>query len=274
MTHGNTPEKAKGMFDGEKLYQKRARRALPILVRRAQIREPMTYGDLAFELGMPNPRNCNYVLGCIGVTLLDLNDQSPGLNAPPIETIVVGKDTGQPGGGVDHFLDSGTVDAPRDDRVRIEHDKVFQFDRWGEVLEKLGLSPIEGPIDLGTFEIGKKSSDGMIYVSREGRKCAERHCYIERSPSLSRSKKQLTIAQTGELRCEVCRMTFTETYGPELGADFIECHHITPLSALKGKSQETSLDDLALVCANCHRMLHRMGPEEMSPKNLRKSLQQ
>ena len=56
-------------LSGDKLYQERARAALPLLVRQAEAATPIFYSSLARELGMPNPRNLNYVLGCIGQTL-------------------------------------------------------------------------------------------------------------------------------------------------------------------------------------------------------------
>ena len=43
------------------------------------------------------------------------------------------------------------------------------------------------------------------------------------------------------------------------GRDFIEAHHTTPLSHLDGE-RETRVEDLTLVCANCHRMLHCRRP--------------
>jgi 5-methylcytosine-specific restriction protein A len=45
-------------------------------------------------------------------------------------------------------------------------------------------------------------------------------------------------------------------YG-DLGAGFAECHHKLPLAA---GERRTLLSDLAIVCANCHRMLHRRSP--------------
>lgn len=57
------------------------------------------------------------------------------------------------------------------------------------------------------------------------------------------------------MQCEVCGFIFENTYG-ELGKDYIECHHIVPLSEIDVQ-RETKISDLALVCANCHRMLHR-----------------
>lgn len=58
---------------GNKLYQQRARMALPILIRQAESQEPILYSNLALEMGMPNPRNLDYVLGCIGQTIEYLN---------------------------------------------------------------------------------------------------------------------------------------------------------------------------------------------------------
>jgi hypothetical protein len=57
---------------GDKLYQHRARLALPLLVRQAEAGKPIIYSDLAEELGMPNPRNLNYPLGSIGSTIENL----------------------------------------------------------------------------------------------------------------------------------------------------------------------------------------------------------
>ncbi len=40
---------------------------------------------------------------------------------------------------------------------------------------------------------------------------------------------------------------------------FIECHHTKPVATLV-EGEKTHLDDLVLVCANCHRMVHRGKP--------------
>ncbi|EOW9267990.1 HNH endonuclease [Vibrio cholerae] len=38
----------------------------------------------------------------------------------------------------------------------------------------------------------------------------------------------------------------------------MEAHHIIPLSELCSvDGSKTRLEDLAIVCSNCHRMLHR-----------------
>ena len=54
---------------GDELFQQRARAALPLLVRQAMQSTTVFYSDLAAEVGMPNERNLNYVLGFIGERL-------------------------------------------------------------------------------------------------------------------------------------------------------------------------------------------------------------
>ncbi|MGA6827300.1 HNH endonuclease [Nitrospira sp. NS4] len=69
-------------------------------------------------------------------------------------------------------------------------------------------------------------------------------------------------------RCQVCEMTFKEVYG-DIGKGFAEAHHVLPLSRL-ADSVVSSAKDLVTVCANCHRMLHRLGGEEGDIARLRR----
>lgn len=56
--------------------------------------------------------------------------------------------------------------------------------------------------------------------------------------------------------CQVCSFNFGKVYG-EIGRGFIEAHHIDPLHLRAGKNRPTSVDDFAMLCSNCHRMIHR-----------------
>jgi predicted HNH restriction endonuclease len=64
------------------------------------------------------------------------------------------------------------------------------------------------------------------------------------------------IDQKGKLRCEVPRCGLK--YG-ELGKEFAHVHHIKPLSDAPAEGHKVLLKDLAIVCANCHAMIHRGG---------------
>lgn len=46
----------------------------------------------------------------------------------------------------------------------------------------------------------------------------------------------------------------------EVGKGFIEAHHTKLVSTLHENGEETKIEELALVCSNCHRMLHRRRP--------------
>jgi hypothetical protein len=76
-------------------------------------------------------------------------------------------------------------------------------------------------------------------------------------------RKKITDAMSrnkGRLICEVprCGFDFQARYG-ELGLGFAEVHHKKPLSKAPIGGQKTRLADLAIVCANCHRMIHLDG---------------
>jgi 5-methylcytosine-specific restriction protein A len=67
------------------------------------------------------------------------------------------------------------------------------------------------------------------------------------------------VAEAEWLACEVpgCGFDFAERYGKD-GEGYSECHHTTPLFELRERA--TRLDEVALVCANCHRIPHRRRP--------------
>lgn len=88
----------------------------------------------------------------------------------------------------------------------------------------------------------------------EGRLLLARHYRRERNAAKVAGKKAKVLREVGRLECEACGFDFAATYG-ERGEGFIECHHRVPL-AESGPTQ-TRLSDLALVCSNCHRMIHR-----------------
>lgn len=141
-----TATTAAPMF-GDKLYQERARAALPLLVRQAEAATPIFYSSLARELGMPNPRNLNYVLGCIGQTIQHLSQQK-GEPIPPIQCLVVNKATGFPGEGIGWFNitmeDFSSLPLKRQrEVVQAQLQRVYSYSRWPDLLSELDLTPIE-----------------------------------------------------------------------------------------------------------------------------------
>ena len=89
----------------------------------------------------------------------------------------------------------------------------------------------------------------------EGQESFRRHRHLERDGAMPRKAKAKRLAETGKLECDACDTDFHRIYG-SLGYGFIEAHHTVPVSEIKGATK-TKISDLALVCSNCHRMLHR-----------------
>lgn len=74
----------------------------------------------------------------------------------------------------------------------------------------------------------------------------------------SRVNRDICLAHKG-YSCYACGFNFLERYG-QLGKDFIEVHHTTPVSEM-GDNYEIDIDrDLVPVCSNCHSMIHRKKP--------------
>ncbi len=109
--------------------------------------------------------------------------------------------------------------------------------------------------------------------AHEGKRRMAAHMRLERSAALVAALKKDRIARNnGRLPCEVCGFDFLETYGP-VGAGFAEAHHKDSLAKSPKNGRITTLDDLAVVCSNCHRMLHR-SPEYPSIESLRNRVRQ
>jgi hypothetical protein len=58
--------------------------------------------------------------------------------------------------------------------------------------------------------------------------------------------------------CKICCFDFAKRYG-EFAKDCVEVHHLTLLSSAGKRGRTTTLDDVLVVCPNCHRALHRFG---------------
>jgi len=92
----------------------------------------------------------------------------------------------------------------------------------------------------------------------EGTKLYYSHIISERNKELVDSAKRKFGEKHGSVYCEVCGFNFESKYG-NIGKNYIEAHHIFPVSEMK-EGHSTRIEDLVMVCSNCHRMLHRKRP--------------
>jgi hypothetical protein len=96
--------------------------------------------------------------------------------------------------------------------------------------------------------------DIHTYAATEGNKRLVLHLQRERNPTIVRKKKK----QASSLDCEICGFSFGRVYGGA-ASDYCEVHHLLPLSEVEHTTQ-TRMEDLAILCANCHRVTHLRNP--------------
>lgn len=105
-------------------------------------------------------------------------------------------------------------------------------------------------------------TDSDVTVTEGGLKLVS-HFAKERNQRIV-SQKKAGALKSGLLHCEICTFSFPKVFN----AEFIECHHLDPIA--EGGVRETKLEDLLLVCPNCHRMLHRkFDGKYLSPQELK-----
>ncbi|MFK4005014.1 HNH endonuclease [Qipengyuania sp. NPDC077563] len=90
----------------------------------------------------------------------------------------------------------------------------------------------------------------------EGNPRIAKHLRKERAAGLARLKKKQFIAENGRLWCERCKNDWVDLFGAALAEGCMEVHHSIPISEMK-PGHETTLDQLQVLCANCHRIVHR-----------------
>ena len=95
-------------------------------------------------------------------------------------------------------------------------------------------------------------------VFPEGKIKFRLHLYRERNPKVIKKAKDNFIKKNKKIYCEICGFCYEDVYG-DVGKGYIEGHHIKPVSELS-EDEETKVEDIILICANCHKMIHRKRP--------------
>ena len=96
-------------------------------------------------------------------------------------------------------------------------------------------------------------------TGKEGRLLVRLHVYKERDRRLAQRVRTYHRKRNGgRLICEVCASVPVTVYGPK-GERSMEAHHKVPIEELQPDSI-TVVGDMAMVCANCHRVIHSQKP--------------
>lgn len=121
------------------------------------------------------------------------------------------------------------------------------------------FEPHDGDVDI------TEDDEGFA----EGKKKLRTHICRERNYKVIKEAKKRYKEKHGKLTCQICQFDFEKVYG-EIGKDFIEGHHIVPVSDLQD-GDKTKIEDIVLLCSNCHKMIHRKRPW-LLPKELKNLL--
>jgi hypothetical protein len=130
--------------------------------------------------------------------------------------------------------------------------------KWLDHIGHIGRAGGDGDQGKSTSSSDDNFADNDETEFPEGKVLYRKHRARERSAKLAQLAKARAMKQDGRLVCKACGFDFSKKYG-SVGHGYIECHHTLPVSELK-PNQRTKLNDVALLCSNCHRMVHRRRP--------------
>src|SRR4030042_5967074 len=137
------------------------------------------------------------------------------------------------------------------------------FKLWFEGTQRSTVVKLNGErlSEINKMENSEKSLAFKAAVETEELEIIEEGIERYKSEAMFRSRNYKLIEEKksrSDYHCEVCNMRFVDIYG-EIGEKYIIAHHIKPIGHRKN-DLVTKIDDVALVCSNCHDMLHRKDP--------------
>ena len=132
---------------------------------------------------------------------------------------------------------------------------------YNKYCSNLGINPENRARKYWQFNVvGKdfKNNEATDDDFPEGKIVERTHKARERNSQLVLAAKERFLKSNSHLFCEICEFDFEKIYGSR-GKGYIEAHHTVPVSEMQ-PSQKTKIEDIAMVCSNCHKILHRTRP--------------
>jgi predicted HNH restriction endonuclease len=132
----------------------------------------------------------------------------------------------------------------------------IQFDKFneGQVSKIQWRDDDQDNFSAAPVRVRTIDDDGMLASGNfEGAQRLVTHLASERKPAIRARKVEDVLGKGLPLSCEACGFDFGLCY-PGIGDGFCEVHHKIWLA---DGERDTQLADLAILCANCHRMIHR-----------------
>ncbi|MDY0975846.1 DUF3578 domain-containing protein [Massilia sp. CFBP9012] len=186
------------------------------------------------------------------------NWQARGFSIGPFETYsrgnaALGRDADDPWAvsvafGKRYFIDN----PPNSAEFLSDISAILEL--YGSIYDRLGDTFIEEEIAIeslvatGELPTGATGLDGALKVDEHKKR--ERR---ERNSKLVRDVKSVR-----GYTCEGCEAALDSIYG-KIGKEFIEAHHLIPLSQVPEQGVQLTERDFAVLCPTCHRIIHRLG---------------
>lgn len=157
--------------------------------------------------------------------------------------------------------------GPRDGFVEITNDGKEHLKQNQDILKYLlinDFSYLDLTANLRKVETNQNKKkietfDENIIIQEGTKKLTEVTVY-ERSSTL-RNYAISCFSRNNKVYCNCCEFNFEDFYGDSIGKGFIEIHHTKPIFKYEDEDLENTLTNaiknLAPVCSNCHRMIHR-----------------
>lgn len=124
-----------------------------------------------------------------------------------------------------------------------------------KVLDEAGYDIVPKNQTVQVIDIPVSTEDRLW---TEGKPRLIAHLRRERASGLAQAKKELFLRTHGHLTCEHCGIDPVQVYGGLHGAACIEVHHQAVQVENMAEAHQTKLEDLQCLCANCHRVEHRL----------------
>lgn len=143
---------------------------------------------------------------------------------------------------------------------------VSNMDRliWAEFGQRPSeVREIAAAIKAGIAIVGSEPIPEVEQELPEGRLLTALHMRRERNPKVR--KMFLDARRPHGLRCEVCDLT-RPSLEISMQEAMFEAHHLVPLAEVG--ERKTKLADLSLLCASCHRLIHRAMILRSRPVNV------
>jgi 5-methylcytosine-specific restriction enzyme A len=139
--------------------------------------------------------------------------------------------------------------------------RILDQEHWAVVVRDLSTGDFVIRRNALPINFDKPDNEAAVLGFKEGQKLMWFKAHRKREARLRAAKiKEAAEKNHGRLLCEVprCGFDFVKRYG-ELGKGFAHAHHKTPLSKDPDEGRVVSLQELAIVCPNCHAMIHVRG---------------